>query len=158
MKLTTQIANQFREVYLNGKWIANTNLKEQLSDLTWQQATTKVASLNSIAALAFHLNYYTAGLIKVFEGGPLDIKDKYSFDMPTIASQEDWHTLINSIWDNAEKFATLVEQMPDEKLWSPFIEEKYGNYYRNIISTIEHSYYHFGQIVLIKKQLLAPTL
>ena len=158
MKLTTQIANQFREVYLNGKWIANTNLKEQLSDLTWQQATTKVASLNSIAALAFHLNYYTEGLIKVFEGGPLDIKDKYSFDMPSIESQEDWHTLINSIWDNAEKFAMLVEQMPDEKLWSPFIEEKYGNYYRNIISTIEHSYYHFGQIVLIKKQLLAPTL
>ncbi len=154
MNLSAQIANQFRGVYLNDKWIANTNLKEQLSDLTWQQATTKIDSLNSIAALAFHLNYYTTGLIKVLEGGPLDIKDKYSFDMPSIESQEDWQALINNIWDNAERFATLVEQMPDEKLWAPFIEEKYGNYYRNIISTIEHSYYHFGQIVLIKKLLL----
>lgn len=154
MKLTTQIANQFREVYLNGKWIANTNLKEQLSDLTWEQATTQINSLNSIATLAFHLNYYTAGLIQVFEGGPLDIKDKYSFDVPPISSQEDWNTLIDTIWSNAEKFATLVEQMPDEKLWTPFVKEQYGNYYRNIISTIEHSYYHFGQIVILKKQVL----
>ena len=154
MKLTTQIANQFREVYLNGKWIAGTNLKDQLSDLTWQQAIIKIDSLNSIAALAFHLNYYVAGLIKVFEGGPLDIKDKYSFDIPAIESQEDWESLIHTIWSNAERFAELVEQMPDEKLWTPFIEEQYGNYYRNILSTIEHSYYHFGQIVIIKKQIL----
>ncbi len=157
MKLTTQIANQFRQVYLNGKWIANTNLKEQLSDLTWQQATTKINSLNSIATLAFHLNYYTAGLIKVFEGGPLDIKDQYSFDIPPIASQEDWNTLINTIWSNAEKFADLVEQMPDDQLWTPFVKEQYGNYYRNIIGIIEHSYYHFGQIVILKKQILSAT-
>ena len=104
--------------------------------------------------MAFHLNYYTEGLIKVLEGGPLDIKDKYSFDTPPIASQEDWITLINTIWSNAERFAALVEQMPDEKLWSAFVKEQYGNYYRNIIGVIEHSYYHFGQIVILKKQIL----
>jgi len=157
MKLTTQIANQFREVYLNGKWIANTNLKEQLSDLTWEQATTKVGSLNSIAILTFHLNYYIAGLIKVFEGGPLDMKDKYSFDLPPITSQEDWDTLFQTFCSNAERYAELVEQMSDEKLLEPFIEEKYGNNYRNITATIEHGYYHFGQVVIIKKQILEAS-
>ena len=153
MKLTTQIANQFREVHLNGKWIANTNIKAELSDVTWEQATTKVGSLNTLAALAFHINYYVAGINNVLEGGSLDIRDKYSFDAPPIESQADWEKLLNKIWNDAEKFASLVEQMPDEKMREVFVDEKYGNYQRNIHSMIEHCYYHLGQIVLIKKML-----
>jgi hypothetical protein len=30
---------------------------------------------------------------------------------------------------------------------------KYGNYYRNLHGIIEHTHYHLGQIVLIKKLL-----
>jgi len=33
------------------------------------------------------------------------------------------------------------------------VEEKYGNYQRNIDGMIEHSYYHLAQIVVIKKIL-----
>jgi len=35
----------------------------------------------SIAALTFHINYYVAGVLNVFQGGKLEIRDKYSFDM-----------------------------------------------------------------------------
>ena len=153
MNSSTQIAKQFREVILDGKWVANTNLKAQLSDLTWKQATTKVGALNTIAALAFHINYYIAGVADAFENGSLDIRDKYSFDCTPPASAADWDELRNKIWSDAEKFASLVEQMPDEKLSEPFIVEKYGTYQRNIHVIIEHSYYHLGQIVLIKKML-----
>ena len=154
MSLTTQIANQFREVQLNGTWVVATNLKSQLSDVNWKQATTKIGSLNTIAALTFHLNYYVAGVLKVLEGGSLDIRDKYSFDLPSIESQEDWEKLLNKSWSDAEKFANLIEQMPDEKLQENFAGEKYGNYFKNLNAMIEHSYYHLGQIVLIKKMLL----
>ncbi len=41
--------------------------------------------------------------------------------------------------------------MTNEKLFENFVDEKYGNYYRNIDGIIDHSYYHFGQISLIKK-------
>ncbi len=57
METSNQIANRFREVLLNGKWIANTNFQEQLNTITWQQATTKIGSLNTIAALTYHINY-----------------------------------------------------------------------------------------------------
>jgi hypothetical protein len=152
MKLATQIANQVREVLLNGTWVAS-NFKTELKDLTWQQATTKIRSLNTIAALTFHIHYYINGLIKVLKGGSLDIKDKYSFDAPPIISQKDWEHLLNNLWIDAETFATFVEQMPDKQLMSPFVDEQYGNYYRNIQGIIGHSYYHLGQIVLIKKLL-----
>lgn len=154
MKRTKIIADRFREVILNGTWIANTNFKDQISDLSWQQATTKIGSLNTIAALTFHINYYLAGVLNVLEGGPLDIRDKYSFDLPPITAQEDWDKLRQTMWDHAEKFASLVEAMPDQKLDEVFIDPKYGTYLRNIDGMIEHSYYHLGQVTLIKKMVL----
>lgn len=155
MSTTSQLAKRFREVLQDGKWIANTNFKEQLSDVTWKQATTKIDSLNTIAMLTFHIDYYIAGLVNVFEGGDLEIKDKFSFDLPPIESQEQWESLLNKLWQDSEKFANLLEQMPDSKLDEVFVNEKYGTYLRNIDGMIEHAYYHLGQITLIKKMILS---
>ena len=154
MKPTTQIANRFREVLLNGTWVANTNFKAQLSGVTWEQATRKVGDFNTIAALTFHIDYYIAGILNVLEGGSLDIRDRYGFDLPPIESQEDWEKLLDKIWGDAEKFANMVELMPEERLNEVFVDEKYGTYQRNMDGMIEHSYYHLGQVVLIKKMLL----
>lgn len=155
MSTTSQLSKRFREVLLDGKWIANTNFKEQLSDVTWEQATTKIDSLNTIAMLTFHIDYYIAGLVNVFEGGDLEIKDKFSFDLPPIESQEQWEAWLNKLWNDSEKFAILLEQMPDSKLDEVFVDEKYGTYLRNIDGMIEHAYYHLGQITLIKKMILS---
>ena len=59
--------------------------------------------------------------------------------------------MVNKTWSDAEIFASLVEQMPEQQLWEDFADNKYGNYYRNIHGFIEHCHYHLGQIVLIKK-------
>lgn len=151
MEKTYQIATRFREVILNGTWIANTNYNNQLTNLNWEIATTKFKSLNTIAVLAQHIDYYISGLIKVFKGGTLDIKDKFSFDFPVIKSQIEWEAFLTKFWNDAEEFASLIEQIPDEKLNHVFVDEKYGTYQRNLEGIIEHSYYHLGQIVLIKK-------
>jgi uncharacterized damage-inducible protein DinB len=153
MESTHQLAKRFREVILNGTWIANTNFKQQLADLDWKVATAEFNSLNTIAVLAQHIHYYIKGIKEVFKGGSLDIKDKYSFDFPPIQSQEEWEAFLSRFWNNAEEFASLVEQMQDEKLMEAFVDEKYGSYQRNIDGMIEHSYYHLGQVVLIKKLL-----
>ena len=153
MASPTQLAQQFREVYLNGDWIARTNLKAEVADLDWQLATTPVGKLNTIALLVFHMDYYVAGLLQVLEGGSLDIRDKYSFDAPPITSQEDWEALLNKVWHNAEQFALKVEQLTEDQLQAPFVKEEYGTYERNIDAMIEHGYYHLGQIVLQKKML-----
>ena len=153
MSSTSQLAKRFREVLLDGLWIANTNFKDQLSNVKMEQATAKIGSLNTIAMLTFHIDYYIAGLIHVFEGGNLEIRDQYSFDLPTIESEEQWENLKSKLWKDAEKFAALLEQMPDSKMSEGFVDEKYGTYLRNIDGMIEHCYYHLGQITLIKKLL-----
>lgn len=153
MNLPAQIAKLFRDVHYGGNW-TSVNLKENLAGLTWQQATTKVYSFNTIADLVYHMNYYVSAVLKVLQGEPLNASDKYSFDHPPIRSQQEWEKLLTKTCTDAENFATLVEQLPESKLWETFSDEKYGNYYRNIHGVIEHCHYHLGQIVLIKKILL----
>jgi hypothetical protein len=148
-----EIANRFREVILNGTWVANTNFKAQLEATDWQLVTTQLDDLNTIAALAQHIHYYICGLNQVFKGGTLDIKDKYSFDFPPVNCQKDWDAFLSRFWKDAETFAVLVAEMSEAQLKGPFIEEKYGSYERNIEAMIEHSYYHLGQITLLKKRL-----
>ncbi|MBK8054676.1 MAG: DUF1572 domain-containing protein [Saprospiraceae bacterium] len=153
MNTAQKTANRFREVLLSGKWIANTNIYEQISDLPLSQALKRVQGCNSIALLTFHLHYYIAGILQVFEGGTLDIRDKYSFDMPDLTEENQWENMKQKLWADAEKFASHVEKLSDEQLNSFFVDEKYGSYQRNIDAMIEHSYYHMGQIVLLKKIL-----
>ena len=148
------LANRLREVLLNGKWIANTNLKEQITTIDWRQAIQKIENLNTIALLTFHINYYLKGVLNVFAGGNLEIKDKYSFDMPEIESETDWNNLVNEFVSNAENFINHVEKMDDKLLSEPFVKEEYGSYLRNIEAQIEHSYYHLGQVSLIKKLVM----
>ena len=153
MNLTAQIAKLFRDVHFGGNW-TSVNLKDNLAGLSWLQATTQVYSFNTIAMLVYHINYYTSEVLKVLEGEPLVASDKYSFNLPPINNQEDWEKLLNKTLTDAEKFASSIEQLPEIKLWENFSDGKYGNYYRNIHGIIEHTHYHLGQIVLIKKILL----
>lgn len=156
MSLTKQIAKHFRDLHFGGNWTWS-NLKDNLADVTWEQATTQVYSFNTIAVLVYHTNYYVEAVIKVLEGGPLDSNDKYSFNVPPIHSQEDWQQLLDKTWTDAEKFAGLIEQLPEKKLWENIADEKYGNYYRNIHGIIEHTHYHLGQIALLKKMVQQLT-
>jgi uncharacterized damage-inducible protein DinB len=153
MDVTKQIAKHFREVYFGGNWTTS-NLEEHLKDITWQQATTQVYSFNSIATLVYHMNYYVSVVLKVLRGEPLNASDQYSFDLPPIRSQEDWQQLLDQARADAKTFADLVEALPDSKLDETFVNEKYGNYYRNLHGIIEHFHYHLGQVVLIKKIVL----
>jgi len=57
MNRSEHLASRLNEVFLNGYWIANTNYKDQIQSVSWQQATQQVASLNTIAALTYHINY-----------------------------------------------------------------------------------------------------
>jgi len=151
MRKSEEIANRLREVILNGAWIANTNFKAELHDLDWKTATKPYQSLNSIAILAQHIHYYIEGIKNAFTNGKIEISDKYSFDFPAITSQAEWDEFQNRFYSDTEKLAIHIEKLTDEQLYEHFIDEKYGSYWRNIDGMIEHSYYHLGQIVLIKK-------
>lgn len=152
MNTAAHIAKHFREVQFGGNWTC-VNLKDSLADVSYEQAMTKIPSFNTIAALTFHINYYVSAVLKVLQGGPLDAHDSYSYEVPALANESEWQALLDRSWQDAEAFASLLEHMPEEQLWANLSEEKYGIWYRNLHGIIEHSHYHLGQIVILKKLL-----
>lgn len=152
MNLTKQIATHLRAVHFGGNWTSS-NLKDQLADVNWKQATAQVHPFHAIATLVFHMNYYISATVKVLRGGPLDAKDRYSFDCPPIESPNDWGKLLDKTWADAETLADLIGQLPDSTLSETFVDEKYGTYFRCLHGPIEHCHYHLGQIAMIKKLL-----
>lgn len=153
MKLAKSLSDRLKEVLTEGDWVTGTNFKNQIVNLDWQDATKRVHDLNSIADLTFHIHYYIAGVTKVLEGGTLEIKDKFSFDAPPIQSSEDWKNLTKQFCTDANKLIQLVEKMTDKQLYADFVAKQYGTYHRNIDVMIEHTYYHLGQVALIKKMI-----
>ncbi|MEO4005370.1 DinB family protein [Flavobacterium sp. CAU 1735] len=151
-ELSKQIVKHFRDLHFGGNW-TSVSLKEALEDVNWEQATTTIQDLNTIAVLVYHVNYYVSAVLKVLEGEPLDASDKLSFNLPPISSEAEWEALKNKTFSEAEQFATRIEQLDDTRFFEEFIESKYGNYYRNITGIIEHTHYHLGQISLIRKML-----
>lgn len=154
MHLSSQVAKHFREVFFGGNW-TSVNLKDTLKDVNWQQATRKIHSCNTITALVYHIGYYISAVLKVLQGEALTAHDKYSFDHPPVQSQDDWEKLVSKTFTDAEQFAGLIEKLPEGTFGSTFVEEKYGIYYKNLHGIIEHTHYHLGQIVIIKKIVLS---
>ncbi|MCB9256269.1 MAG: DUF1572 domain-containing protein [Chitinophagales bacterium] len=153
MNRNQELANRIREVFLNGTWIANTNFSKLAKSIDWKLARATTGKHNSIALLYFHVNYYLAGVLQVLQGGPLTISDKYSLDASPIESEKAWQQLVLELETNAENFALALEKLSREKLQEDFHDPKYGSYERNIEGLIEHSYYHLGQVSLLKKLL-----
>ena len=152
MNNSSLIAKQVRDAHFGGNW-TGVNLMDTLADISWEEATKKIYSLNTIAALVFHMNYYVDAVLNVLHGEPLTASDKYSFDAPPIHSGGDWKKLIDKTWRQARELAELIDKLPDTKLNETFADEKYGTYYRNLHGIVEHIHYHLGQIALIKKLL-----
>ncbi len=150
MNTSKEIAKHLYEVYFGGNW-TTTNLSDELTDLTWEEAVQEIEGFNTIATLAFHVNYFSQSVSEVLEGNPLTSKDEFSFNHPEINSQENWNQFLNSVLEDGKIFSNLIKELPDEKLYQPFVDDKYGNYYRNLHGIVEHIHYHLGQIVILKK-------
>ena len=152
MNTIKQLAKHYREVNFGGNW-TSVNLKDTLADVTWEQATTKLNDLNTIAVLVFHINYYVRPIINGIDGKSLDASDKYRFDLPSITTETEWQELIEKALNDAENLAAKIEMIEEAKLFEDFSDPKYGSFYRNLLGVIEHTHYHLGQISLIKKLL-----
>ena len=150
MSLSHDLARHFRGLHFGPSYVGS-NLKDALQGVDHLEANTQIGSLNTIAKLSFHVNYYVSAVLKVFQGGKLDAHDKFSYDCPPIDSEEDWQQLKEKVFSDAEAIAQLIEALPAEQLEGPFDTGKYGNNFRNINGLIEHTYYHLGQINIIKK-------
>jgi len=150
MELSMRLAKNLRALYFGKNWTA-VNYKDALEDVKWEEANQSVGGLNSIATLVYHTMYYMKVQIPVIDGKALNASDKESFVHEPLTSQPDWMEAKKEMFALAERLAAKMENLPGHIYDKPFGDEKWGSYYRNLQGTIEHSHYHLGQIVVLKK-------
>ena len=138
MNHSEALAKQYHDLIEGGN-IAGVGFKEVLHDVTWQEATTQIG--------------YVKMVTKMLEEGQLEGNDAASFVHEPVTSKEAWETLLDNTWHEAKVFTKLVAQLPEKRLSEPF--KVYGTYYRNLHGLIEHTYYHLGQMRLLKKLIRA---
>lgn len=147
-----RLANHLHNVYFGGNW-TSVNLHDLLEDVSLNEAQTQYKDFNTILKLSFHVTYYVDGIYTVLTENKLEVRDKYSYDHPELTTAIEWQTLKQNWWQTAEKCVQLLNETSDEDLKSAFANEKYGDYFTNVLGIIEHMHYHMGQISLLKKLL-----
>lgn len=152
MTLSHLLSIHIRGVHSGGNW-TDVNLRSTLADITPDEATTRIGECNTIVMLVFHIKYYIGETLNVLRGGTLEAHDLHSYALPPIETADDWDALRTAALHSGEEFAELVGQLPESVWGEHFVEAKQGTYYRNIAGIIEHTHYHLGQIVLLKKLL-----
>ncbi len=152
MNHSEALAKQYHDLIEGGN-IAGVGFKEVLRDVTWQEATTQIGDCNTINTLVYHVQYYVKMVTKMLEEGQLEGNDAASFVHEPVTSKEAWETLLNNTFHEAKTFTKLLAQLPEKRLSEPF--KVYGTYYRNLHGLIEHTYYHLGQMRLLKKLIRA---
>ena len=149
---TQLLAKQIQDAFFGGNW-TGVAVEPVLSEVTKTEAVSSVTNGNTIAVLTYHIFYYAEAILHVLEGKPLNAKDELSFNVPSITSENEWKMFLEHRFEQMKKLITLVGQLPDTVLNADFTDPKYGSYYRNLAGFVEHTHYHLGQIVLLKKQL-----
>lgn len=150
MTTIEHIAKHLKEVYFGTNWTWS-NLKDQLEDVSLEEAHTKIGDHNSILELSFHINYFVRGVADYFKNGKLEIRDKFSFSPPEINNDEEWLAYKENMYKDVQLLIDAILKLDDSILNDVFVDEKYGVYYRNLTGIIEHCHYHLGQIALLKK-------
>ncbi|UAY56162.1 DinB family protein [Arachidicoccus terrestris] len=147
-----QLGQFMMNAYFGKNW-TEVDFKHVLSDVTLEEANTKIDPLNTIAGIIYHLDYYVSIVLKRLQGEMLPSNAKNGFDIETLPSVDSWQQLLESFYNHAEKFAATIRLMNDDQLLNDFQDRQYGNNIYNIQGIVEHAYYHMGQIVLLKKMI-----
>ncbi len=152
---TSHLLSKHLQQFITGPNLTGSHLSQHLDDVSIKEANISLYGVNSIAQLVFHINYYISAVGDVLEGKPLLAKDSLSFDAPVITTETAWQSQKEQLYTAIHRCAQLAKSFPQEKLKEEFVLKKYGSYEHNLVGLLEHSHYHFGQIVIIKKMLRA---
>jgi uncharacterized damage-inducible protein DinB len=149
---THLLALHLQQLFFGGNWTSS-NVKDALAGISLAHAQHKIANLNTIAALAWHINYYVEAILNVCKGNQLIANDAYSYDVPHFNNEQEWQFFIEQMLNNAAQLYQSIISLSPDTLSHVFCKEQYGTWHRNIAGLIEHSHYHLGQICLLKKLL-----
>lgn len=154
MHITSLIAAHIKEVYEGNNW-TDVCIADTLKDVSWQQAQQKTAaSVNTIAALVNHLCYWNGILLQRSAGENPFVPESNGYDVKEFKNEDEWNELKEKTHQSFIQLADAVKNFQEDKLEETYAAGK-SPYYKNFQGIVEHAHYHLGQMVILKKLIIA---
>ncbi len=148
----SQIANlldELKRIHNGGAWHGPA-LREALAGVTAEQATTRpLPGAHSIWELALHLAAWENVIGRRLEG---QRTDQPAEDFPVVAgvTEEAWAQALAQLESSHERLLGLATKLTDADLERVVVGKDYSTGFM-LRGAVNHSAYHAGQIVLLKK-------
>jgi uncharacterized damage-inducible protein DinB len=156
MKITERIAAHILEVHEGNNW-TEVDVRTTLSDVSLKEATMRTkASVNSIASILQHLTFWNRVIVKRVNGIIVAVTADNGFSGPFLHDEEDWNRLKADNISSAYELAEAIRNFDEARLEQPILPE-HASAYKNLQGSVEHVYYHLGQIVILKQLIRAES-
>ncbi len=128
-------------------------LREILQDVSAPEAHARpIPGAHTIWELVLHIGAW-AGAVRMRLGGErAELSDGENFPTVTDASQEAWEAARSGMEKKHRLLAATVAGLDESRLDEPLLEGM-TTLYNQLHGLIEHSIYHAGQLMLLKRAL-----
>ncbi len=143
-----RIIDQIEQLHSNHNWVGF-KFYEILDGITDDSANMKLPGFNhTIHQIARHL-VTDFVVIKRLQGIDYKLTNEENW-IPADKITFKWADTVNAIKENKKEIIRELQNLSDENLDQPIVKDL-SSIYINLHGYIQHSYYHFGQIVLMAR-------
>ena len=119
MSLAVTLAEHLRQVYTGGNW-SGVNLRDTLSDISYEQAVVELQGCNSIARLLLHIDYYVGIIATALRQGVLSGKDADSWLLTLPADEAAWLALQEQVFGESRR-----SSKPRRHVGRPYVRRRF---------------------------------
>jgi uncharacterized damage-inducible protein DinB len=145
-----RLLDQLQRAYEGEAW-HGPSLKQILADVTAARAARRpLASAHTIWELVLHISAWESAVATRLGGRYVDEPDEGDFPAVNDTSDAAWQATLDSLDATHHRLRDAVRAFDPERLYERLAEGKQTAYFA-ISGVIQHTLYHAGQIVLLKK-------
>lgn len=146
-----RISEQLRRAFTGGSW-HGPSLKELLADVTVEQAAAHpVKGAHSIWELVLHIHVWEKAALGAAQGVAIaePLPDEIQWPAHSVDA-DSWAQTLSMLFVFNEALCRTIEKFGDERLAETVPGREY-DFHFIFNGVIQHSLYHAGQIVLLRK-------
>jgi uncharacterized damage-inducible protein DinB len=152
MPETARIADQLKRAFAGDAWHGPA-LMEILAGVDAANASARpIATAHTIWELTLHITAWDGVILRRIAGKAASPTDEENFPTVKDSSGIAWRATLAELQRRHQELLGVISEMPDSRL-SEQVPGKDYDFYFLLHGTVQHTLYHAGQIVLLKRAL-----
>ena len=152
-----RIEDQLHRAFEGEAW-HGPSVREALKDVSPDMAAAHpIPGAHSIWEITLHLAATYRLVLRRLDGNGAPLTPEEDWPSVPLSSPESWRDAVAALTRLNEDLRRAVARFPTGKLDEPLVAEVPYSAYTQFIGTTQHDLYHAGQIVLLKRALLASS-